>query len=328
MSQFSALKKRGLNNKTVTVFGGTGFVGAHLVHYLSKAGAQIIIPSRSPRSAYALKTQGNIGQITAVACDIRDKKQLSKIIDASDYVVNLIGILSETKKCRFDDVHHQFPKTLSELCAKANVTKLVHISAIGADKKSASHYQQSKAKGEASIVKNTPNATILRPSIIFGPEDNFFNRFARMTSFSPFLPLIGGGKTRFQPAYVNDVAQAIMTCLTQTDTDGKTYELGGPHIYSFKQLMQSVCRFTNRKRYLMPVPFWLATLKSHVLKLFPTPLLTPDQVRSLKNDNVVGDDALTLKDLGIQPTAAEMIVPHYLSIYRKGGHYVSKSSLS
>jgi NADH dehydrogenase len=262
-----------------------------------------------------------VGQIAALKCDVTDAAQVAAALAGADAAVNLTGILYPGGGQNFEEVHAEGAGNIAQAAAKAGVKALVHISAIGADSDSHSVYAQTKAEGEARVRAAFPNATILRPSIVFGADDSFFNRFAGLARISPVLPLIGGGKTRFQPVFVGDVAAAIATALASETARGKIYELGGPTVYSFRQLMQIVCHVTGRKRALIPVPFGLAMLKAFFLQMAPKPLLTPDQVRLLRHDNVVSPTAATLADLGITPTSVEAEVPSYLWRYRAKGEY-------
>jgi NADH dehydrogenase len=309
-----------METKLVTIFGGSGFVGRHTVRALAKAGWRIRVCVRYPNQAFFLRPAGTVGQIAPLKCDVTDPDQVARVTAGADAVINLTGILVSRGQS-FDEVHAEGARNIAEAAAQAGVGALVHVSAIGADSESASHYAQSKAEGEARVRAAFPAATILRPSIVFGPEDNFFNRFAGLARFVPALPLIGGGKTRFQPVFVGDVAAAITTALTSQAARGRTYELGGPMTYSFKELMEIVCRETGRRRVLVPVPFGLALFKSFFLQMMPRPLLTPDQVRLLRHDNVVSPTALTLADLGITANSVEAEVPSYLWRYRAKGEY-------
>ncbi len=309
-----------MQNKLVTIFGGTGFLGRHAVRALAKAGWRIKVASRHPASGFFLRPLGTVGQIDFVKCDIADREQVAAALAGSDAVVNLCGILFQRGQS-FDDVQAQGAGNVAEAAAAAGVRALVHVSAIGADKDSEAVYAQTKADGERRMREAFPAATILRPSIVFGPEDDFFNRFAAMARISPFLPLVGGGKTRFQPVFVGDVAAAIVTALSSEAARAKTYELGGPTVYSFKQLLQLVLTETGRKRLLLPLPFGIAAFQAFFLQLLPNPPLTPDQVKLLKSDNVVADGANTLADLGITPNSVEAEIPAYLWRYRAKGQY-------
>jgi len=310
-----------MNGKLVTIFGGTGFLGRHTVRALAKAGWRIKVASRRPARGFFLRPLGHVGQIELVRCDIADKEQVASALAGSDAVVNLCGILFERGQS-FEDVQARGAGHVAEAAAAAGVAAVVHISAIGADKDSAAHYAQTKAEGERRMREAFPAATILRPSIVFGPEDDFFNRFAAMARMSPALPLVGGGKTRFQPVFVGDVAAAIATALESEAAPGKTYELGGPTVYSFRQLLEFVLTATGRRRLLLPLPFGLAGFMGFFLQFLPKPPLTLDQVRLLKSgDNVVSPGALTLADLGIRPNSVEAEAPAYLWRYRAKGQY-------
>src|SRR5882762_721412 len=256
-----------MNTNLVTVFGGSGFLGRHTVRALARAGWRIKVASRHPNAAFFLRPLGSVGQIDFVKCDVSDTESVARAMLGAQAVINLTGILFE-KGQSFEDVQAQG-------AARAGVGALVHVSAIGADLESDSAYAVTKAEGEQSVRTAFPKAVILRPSIMFGPEDGFFNKFAEMARFFPALPLVGGGHTRFQPVFVGDVAQAIVTALSRQD--GRTYELGGPSTYSFKELMQLILRETGRNRALVPLPFAIATLKAMFLQLLPNPLLTVDQ---------------------------------------------------
>ncbi|WP_051341298.1 complex I NDUFA9 subunit family protein [Azospirillum halopraeferens] len=308
-------------NKIVTVFGGSGFIGRHLIRRLARTGAVIRVAVRRPAGANFLKTAGAVGQIVPIACDIRKDESVALALKGADLVVNLTGTLYEREPWTFRTVHVDGPARIARLAKAAGVQRLVHISAIGADARGAAGYARSKAAGEAAVLEAFPEATILRPSIVFGPEDQFFNRFAAMAQVSPVLPLIGGGKTRFQPVYVGDVADAIVGALTADDAAGRTYELGGPGVYTFRQLMERMLGEIRRKRLLVPVPWGAAGTLGGILEKVPlgAPLLTRDQVEMLRHDNVVAADAPGLKELGVTPTALEVILPTYLFRFIVGG---------
>jgi uncharacterized protein YbjT (DUF2867 family) len=309
-----------MNTNLVTVFGGSGFLGRHTVRALARAGWRIKVASRHPNRAFFLRPLGTVGQIDFVKCDITDTESVARAMLGAQAVINLTGILFE-KGQNFEDVQAQGAANIADCAAGAGLGALVHISAIGADLESDSAYAVTKAEGELNVRTAFPKAVILRPSIVFGPEDGFFNKFAEMARFAPALPLVGGGHTRFQPVFVGDVAQAIVAALSRQD--GRTYELGGPSTYSFKDLLQLILRETGRNRALMPLPFGLASLAAAFLQLLPNPLLTVDQVRLLKRDNVVSPTAAGLSDLGITPTSVEAIVPSYLWRYRAKGEYAA-----
>ena len=309
-----------MDTRLVTVFGGTGFLGRHTVRALAKAGWRIKVAARRPARGFFLRPLGTVGQIDFVKCDISDAGSVAAALARSDAVVNLCGILFQRGQT-FEDVQADGPANIGAAAAAAGVKALVHVSAIGADSESAAEYAATKAQGEARLRDAFPAATILRPSLVFGPEDGFFNKFAEMARFLPALPLIGGGKTLFQPVFVGDVAAAIVAALASETARGRTYELGGPTIYSFRQLMQIVLAETGRRRLLLPLPFGLAMWKAFFLQLLPNPLLTPDQVRLLRHDNIVAPGALGLADLGITPTTVEAEVPAYLWRFRARGQY-------
>jgi NADH dehydrogenase len=266
-------------------------------------------------------TAGLVGQIAAVNVTIDDEQVLPAFLAGSHAVVNCVGILAKSGRQTFERVHYLGPARLARMAREAGVERLVHISAIGADPRSRSAYARSKAQGEAAVRDAFPTATILRPSIVFGPEDQFFNRFAAMAMISPMLPLIGSGRTRFQPVYVGDVADAVLKCIEEPAAAGRTYELGGPKIYNFRELVELLLGEIRRKRLLIDVPFGVAEFQARLMSVLPSPPLTPDQVELLRSDNVVSSGALTLATLGITPTAVEAILPTYLDRFRRGGWY-------
>ena len=317
----------------VTVFGGSGFLGRHLVRRLAATGARVTVAVRNPESALFLKPMGDVGQITPVGADVRDGPAVTAAVQGADWVINLVGVLYETKRQSFGAIHAQGAERIAKAAKAAGAKRLVHVSAIGADRHSSAAYARSKAAGEAAVMAAYPAATILRPSVIFGPEDAFFNRFAAMARLSMALPLFGGGETRFQPVYVGDVADAVVEALTDEGTAGTTYELGGPRVYSFRQLMELILAEIGRKRILLPLPFFVAdamgsvaeamvaVLQSLPLPFEVAPPLTRDQAKLLRADNVVSEDAPGLADLGIAPTACEIILPTYLDRFRRHGRF-------
>lgn len=312
-----------MKNKKVTIFGGTGFVGRQIIRELAAAGANIRVATRRPEKAYFLRPCGVVGQIVPVAISPNDPKSLRAVIDGSDYVVNCIGILSRKRRGDFQRLHTDLPGEIAKACADLGVDRLVHISALGVDK-GRSRYAKTKLAGETAIHDAFPKATILRPSVIFGPQDNFFNMFAGMAGVMPALPLIGGGKTKFQPVYVGDVADCVLRALTLSPAngkpEGKIYDLGGPEILSFKEIYKRMFDITGRKVALLPVPWLIARVQSMFLSLLPNPPLTPDQVTSLKTDSIIGNGTNVMEDLGITPTGMDLILPTYLNRYRAGGH--------
>lgn len=309
-----------MNTNLVTVFGGSGFLGRHTVRALARAGWRIRVAVRHPNGAFFLRPLGSVGQIDLVKCDVSDPDAVARAIQGADAVVNLCGILFQSGQT-FEEVQADGAAHVAQAAAAAGVAALVHVSALGADSQSDSEYAVTKAQGEDAVREAFPKAVILRPSIVFGPEDGFFNKFASLARFTPALPLIGGGHTRFQPVFVGDVAQAIVAGLGRQD--GRTYELGGPAVYTFKEVLQLILRETGRRRMLVPLPFGLAMIKAGFLQILPKPLLTVDQVRLLKKDNVVSPTASGLKDLGITPTSVEAVVPAYLWRFHPKGEYAS-----
>jgi NADH dehydrogenase len=308
----------------VTVFGGSGFLGRHVVRALAREGYRVRNAVRRPDLAGHLQPLGRVGQIHSVQANLRYPASVEAAVRDADVVINLVGILFERGKQRFEAVQAEGAGHVAQAAA-AGGARLVHVSALGADPESPSLYARTKAAGEAAVFGAVPGATVFRPSIVFGPEDDFFNRFASLARMSPALPLIGGGETRFQPVFVGDVAQAILKAVGGSAKEGTTYELGGPEVKTFKELMEFVLAVTERKRLLVPLPFALASLKAKFLQFMPTPLLTPDQVELLKRDNVVSEAALaegrTLRAFGIEGATIEAIVPSYLWRFRKTGQF-------
>ncbi len=310
----------------VTVFGGSGFLGAQTVRALAKRGYRVRVAVRRPGHGYRLRMLGDVGQIEILQANIRAPISIARALDGAQACVNLVGALYESGRQQFQSLHAMGARNIAEAVAAAGVTRLIQVSAIGADADSASKYARTKAMGEAATREVFPGTTILRPSIVFGRDDSFFNRFGQMATLSPVLPLIGGGHTRFQPVFVGDVAAAVANAIGDPATAGQTYELGGPAIYTFKALMELILSETGRQRILVPIPFALASLMGAAAELpsalLPiAPFLTRDQVELLRTDNVVAAGALGLADLGIEPTAVEAITPSYLFRYRKGGQY-------
>jgi uncharacterized protein YbjT (DUF2867 family) len=310
-----------MDGKRVTVFGGAGFVGRTIVRELARRGARVTVGCRDVERAKFLKPMGVVGQVTPVKADVTNAGQVARAVEDADIVISLAGILYQSGSNTFDAVQASGPGVIARAAADAGVKQLVHVSAIGADAASKSSYACSKAIGETAVQEAFPGATILRPSLIFGPNDSFFNKFAGLAGVAPALPLIGGGHTRFQPVFVQDVAAAALAALDRSDSAGRIYELGGPQIFTFRQLMELMMAHTKRPRPLVHVPFWAARLKAGFLELLPKPLLTRDQVELLKSDNVVGDDAAGLADLGIEATPCDIVLPTYLDRFRPGGRY-------
>jgi NADH dehydrogenase len=311
----------------ITVYGGSGFVGRHVIRALCKRGYRIRVAVRRPELAGHLQPLGRVGQIHAVQANLRYPQSVDAAARGADAVINLVGILFERGRQRFDAVQASGAEAVA-LAAAAHGARVVHVSSIGADENSSSAYARAKAMGERLVLAATPAATILRPSVVFGPEDDFFNRFAALARFAPALPLIGGGHTRFQPVYVGDVAAAVVAAVDGHTRPGTVYELGGPEVKTFKEILQYVLATTGRNRLLVPLPFGVAQVKAWFLQFLPKPLLTPDQVEQLKRDNVVSEEAKregrTLEGLGIAPTAIEAIAPSYLWRFRKTGQFTVK----
>jgi uncharacterized protein YbjT (DUF2867 family) len=305
-----------VRNRLTTVFGGTGFIGRHLVRRLAARGARVLVVSRNPSRGTHLQPMGRVGQIVVERVDMGSEQGLAPALAGASGVVNLIGILYENRQQRFEQVQGALPGRIAKVAADAGIERMVQLSAIGADAASTSAYARSKAEGERRVHEALPGATILRPSIVIGPEDSFFNRFAEMARFLPALPLIGGGTTKYQPVYAGDVAEAMVAALTREDVFGKTYQLGGPKVYSFVELIRYMLEVTGRRRLLMPMSYDLARLQARFLELLPVPPLTRDQVELLKVDNVVEAGAPGLATLDIAPTPIELIVPDYLARYR------------
>ena len=306
-----------MRNRLFTVFGGTGFIGRYVIERLADRGARLLVISRSPNThGRHLQPLGAVDQIVVQSADLSSETALRRAVADAAGVVNLIGILYETGRQQFAEVQGALPGRIAAAARAEGVPRLVHVSAIGADPASASAYARSKAEGERRVREAFPDATILRPSIVIGPEDGFFNRFATLARMLPALPLIGGGQTRFQPVYVGDVARAVVAALQRDGCQGATYELGGPRVYTFAELMRYMLQVLGRRRLLLNVPFGIATLQARLLELLPEPLLTRDQVELLKQDNVVAPGMPGLEALGINPTPIELIVPQYLARYR------------
>ena len=308
----------------ITVFGGSGFLGRHTVRALARAGYRLRVAVRDPHTANFLRPMGRVGQIDIVHADVTQDEAVRKALEGSDAAVNLVGILYERGRQKFDPIHVEAAERIAQVATAEGLTSLIHISAIGAAPSSQSRYARSKALGETAVRKAFPRAVILRPSIIFGPEDEFFNRFAALARISLALPLIGGGKTRFQPVFVGDVARAIEKTIVDPSIEPRLFELGGPSVYTFRALMEYILEVVDRRRALIPIPFALARLIALAAGLAPKPLLTVDQVRLLRSDNVVGSlDAETgdFSTLGMDPNALETIVPSYLQRYRRRGQF-------
>jgi NADH dehydrogenase len=311
-------------DKLVTIFGGSGFIGRYLVRHLATQGWRVRLAVRDAELAKSLKTAGNVGQISMFPCSVTDPASVAAAVHGADVVVNLVGVLYARGKRSFQAIHVDGAANVAKAATAAGVKRLVHISALGADEHSPSLYAQSKAAGELAVRAAFPNATILRPSVVFGTEDGFFNLFGWIAQVFPVLPFFtnanpltpAGGGPKFQPVYVGDVVEAMTQALTGEGHAGKTYELVGPRVYDMREIMHIVNRETQRKRWIIGVPFFLAQIKSYFLQFLPTPLLTPDQVRQLKLGSVGTGRRPGLAVFGITPTTVEVVVPTYLKRYR------------
>lgn len=310
-----------LQYRTATVFGGAGFLGRHLVRRLAKAGCLVRIATRDRVRAEFLRTAGMVGQVTPMSCAIHSDASVATLVDGADIVVNLIGTLAPSGRDSFQSVHAEAAGRIAAQAKAAGAQRLLHVSALGADAAGPSDYARSKAAGEAAVLAAFPGAIIFRPSIVFGPEDQFFNRFAGMARIAPMLPLFGGGATKFQPVYVGDVADAMMAALQTDASQGQIYELGGPRTYSFRELMQLMLQVTKRHKPLVSLPWGIASLMGAFLQFAPGTPLSPDQVRQLQCDNVLTGAKPGLAQLGITPTCAEVILPTYLARFRVGGQF-------
>ncbi|MHA7850350.1 complex I NDUFA9 subunit family protein [Roseovarius sp.] len=313
-------------SKLVTIYGGSGFVGRYIARRLAKAGWRVRVAVRRPNEAMHVKPYGVVGQVEPVFCNIRDDASVRAVMNGADAVVNCVGTFDRKGRNNFDAVQHQGAARIARIAAEEGVARMVHISAIGADPESASLYAQTKAKGERAILQAMPDAVILRPSVIFGPEDAFFNRFAGMSRFSPVLPVVGA-ETRFQPVYVDDVAHAAAMAVEGKASPG-IYELGGPDVNTFRALMEEMLGVIRRRRLIVNIPFRMAAIMAGAMEVGETlslglvpPQITRDQVRSLRVDNVVSEGARGFADLGIKPTATEAVLPDYLWRFRPGGQY-------
>ncbi len=327
-----------MKKRTITVFGGSGFVGRHLARRLAADGWIIRVAVRDPEDAAYMKPMGDIGQIVPVATNVLNEESVIRAVEGADCVVNLVGILSQWGTQKFENIHVTGAANIAKAAKAAGASRMVHISAIGADEASNSVYGRTKAAGEAAVREAFPEVVILRPSVIFGPEDGFFNLFAGLSRYTPVLPVFGcpvmpkltwfsdqgalhcdiygDGGTKFQPVFVGDVADAIVASLKSSDAAGMTYELGGPQVYSSKEIMELLLKHIQRKRWLIPIPFFWLTFYAWFLEKWPETILTRDQVRQLMVDNVVGESAKGLADLGVSATGADAILPNYLTRFQ------------
>lgn len=313
-------------SKLVTIFGGSGFLGRYIARRMAKAGWRVRVAVRRPNDAVYVRTYGVVGQVEPVFCNIRDDESVRSVMRGADAAVNCVGTFEKGGKNNFDAIQRKAAERFGRIAKEEGVARLVHISAIGADTGSDTLYGQSKGQGEEAILESFPDAVILRPSVMFGAEDSFFNRFAGMSRMGPILPIVGAS-TRFQPVWVDDVAAAAEMGALGTAAPG-IYELGGPDVNTFRELMQQMLGVIHRRRLIVNIPFWIATIMGAVmefvqaatLRLVP-PQITRDQVQSLKSDNVVSEGAKTFADLGIEPVALEAVLPDYLWRFRPDGQY-------
>ena len=301
-----------------TVFGGSGFIGRYVVKRLAHKGFVVRVAVRDPEAALFLKPMGGVGQVVPLFASVTNEGTVARAVQGADLVVNLVGILAESVAGDFDRIHAEGAGRIARLSAVAGADRLVHFSAIGADRASPSRYASSKAAGEAAVREAFPAATVLRPSIVFGPEDQFFNRFATLARITPFLPVISGG-SRMQPVYVGDVADAVIAALGRADAVGAIYELGGPRVWTFREILSYVLQETGRRRPLIDIPPGIARLQAAVMERLPGKPLTRDQLLMLSRDNVVSDRCPGLAELGIVPTPVELVVPGYLRRFQPGG---------
>jgi len=309
----------------VTVFGGSGFVGRHVVRALLKRGWRVRAAVRRPDLAGHLQPLGMVGWVQPVQANLRYRASVDRAVVGADAVVNLVGILSETSRQSFDAVQDFGARAVAEAARGAGIDRIVHGSAIGADPDSPSKYARTKYAGEQAVRETLPDSVVFRPSLLFGPEDDFFNRFAAMARMLPFLPVFGGGTTRFQPVFVGDYAHAIADAVDGAASPGATYEIGGPEIATYRELMELILEETGRKRPIVSLPFRLGEASAHVFQLLPKPLVTVDQMRQLRIDNVVSEaakaDGRTLAAFGVTPTALAAILPEYLYRFRRTGQF-------
>ena len=313
-----------LSSSTIAVIGGTGFIGRQIVEVLARQGARIKILARNADRAKFLKPMGDVGQISITSGSALDNDALTRIIEGCDTVINTIGILSESGSQRFNALQAELPARIAKIANANGVKSIVHLSAIGADLNSSSIYARTKAQGEQGLMAEFPKAVILRPSLVFGTGDGFFNRFASMAVMAPGLPVIGGGKNKVQPVYVGDITQAVLAVLSNKKSEGKIYELGGPQVMTFREAMAYIIKQIKRTRLLLPVPHGVMTLAATAMSILPAAPVTCDQLKLLKVDNVASADLPGLEELGIHPTPIDLIVPSYLERYQPGGRFAIK----
>jgi NADH dehydrogenase len=304
--------------RVATVFGGSGFIGRYVVKRLAQQGYIVRVPSRDPEGALFLKPMGAVGQVVPLYASVTNEATVQRAVEGAEIVVNLVGVLAESRKASFQAIHTEGAERIARLSAAAGVARLVQISAIGADPNSPSRYGSTKGKAEQAVLAAFPGAVILRPSLVFGMEDKFFNRFAALARLAPFMPVISG-HTKMQPVFVGDVADAVMAALASLTAPGKIFELGGPRVWTFREILAFILKTTRRDRAMISIPMGIARLQAFFLQHVPGKPLTPDQLLMLSRDNVVAPGALELSDLGIVATPVELVVPGYLSRYQPRG---------
>jgi uncharacterized protein YbjT (DUF2867 family) len=304
--------------RVATVFGGSGFIGRYVVKRLAHQGFVVRIPSRDPEAALFLKPMGSVGQIVPLYATVTNEATVHRAVEGAEVVVNLVGALTESRTASFQAIHTEGAERIARLSAAAGVNRLIQISAIGADPNSPSHYAATKGKAEQAVLAAFPLATILRPSLVFGMEDQFFNRFAALGRLSPIMPVISG-ETKMQPVFVGDVADAVIAALASLTAQGRVFEIGGPRVWTFREILAFILKTTRRDRPLVNIPMGIARMQAAILQHVPGKPLTPDQLIMLSQNNVVAPGALDLTDLGITPTPVELVVPAYLSRYQPGG---------
>lgn len=304
--------------RVATVFGGSGFIGRYVVKRLAQQGYVVRVAVRDPEAALFLKPMGAVGQVVPLFASVMNEATVHRAVAGAEVVINLVGALAETRAASFQALHTDGAERIARIAATCGVARLIQISAIGADPNSPSRYASTKGKAEQAVLAAFPQATILRPSLVFGLEDKFFNRFAALARLLPFMPVISGA-TKMQPVYVCDVADAVMAALASSATRGKTYELGGPRVWTFREILAYILKQTRRDRKLVDIPMGVARFQAGILQHVPGKPLTPDQLLMLSKDNIVAPGALGLTDLGVTPTPVELIVPAYLSRYQAGG---------
>jgi NADH dehydrogenase len=318
----------------VTVFGGSGFVGRQAVRQLAKAGWRVRVAVRNPNLAYAMRLAGDVGQVDLVQANVRNEASVARALEGASAAVNLVAVPYETGRQTFQALHVDGARTVARAARAAGATRLVHMSVLGADANSKSKFARSRAEGETAVREGFPDAVVLRPSVVFGPEDDFFNRFASMAAMSPALPLVGGGHTRFQPVFVSDVGKAVARAVADPTLGGKTFELGGPAVFTFRELMALMLKEIGKRRLLLPLPWGVAGLVGQLGQLsllvlgdgLVVPPVTADQVKLLRADNVVSGAYPGLAELGVTATTLETVLPGYLYRYRKGGQYADQEA--